>query len=297
MDDFLQYLESIKNLSEMTIKSYRSDLRLFYKFLDEYSLDVLSLTRQQARTCIGYFKRQGHKPASVNRMISCLRGYYEYLVRFGNCSFNPFNGLKGQKNSKLLPDFLFEDEICKLMHISVKDFTSARDKMVLELLYSTGCRVSELCSIDVSRIDKKDHSVLVTGKGRKQRQVFLGTMAWQALLDYLPFRAAVIRKNGSQNDNEGPLVINKKGGRLTQRGVSLLIRKWIMETGISKKVSPHTFRHTFATHLLDRGADIRVVQEMLGHASLSTTQVYTHVGMARLKKAYMAAHPHALQKK
>ncbi|MBN1648581.1 MAG: tyrosine-type recombinase/integrase [Spirochaetales bacterium] len=296
-EKYLEYIGSIKNLSEMTIRSYRSDLRLYQRFLEEQGLEAADVNRQKARMFVGYFKRLGHKPASINRMMSCLRGFYEYLVRFTDCPFNPFSGLKGQKDKKLLPDFLFEDEIRTLLEIDAKDFASVRDKLIFELLYSTGCRVSELCSIDVQHIDRGDHSVLVSGKGRKQRMVFLGNKAWQALLEYFPYRSARLRKTTMDNGNEGPLVLNMKGSRITVRGVSLIIRKWILKTGIRKKVSPHTFRHTFATHLLDKGADIRIVQEMLGHASLSTTQVYTHVGMARLKKAYMAAHPHAVQKR
>lgn len=294
MEKFLQYIYSVRNLSEMTVKSYRSDLRMFSRFIEEMEFETETLNRQQARMFIAYVKRHGHKPASINRILSCMRGYFEYLVRFENCSFNPFNGLKGQKKEKLLPDFLFEDEIRKIMDISVKDFATSRDRMIFELLYSTGCRVSELCSINVEHLDKDDHSVLVSGKGRKQRQVFIGNNSWQALNDYLPYRKALLDSCGAAEQKS--LLINTLGSRLSQRGLSYIIRKWIMKTGISKKVSPHTFRHTFATHLMDRGADIRIVQEMLGHASLSTTQVYTHVGMSRLKKAYMAAHPHAEQK-
>ena len=294
----MQYAISVKNLSDMTIKSYRSDLKLFCDYLSQNGFDIETLNRRQARMFIGFVKRTGHKASSANRILSTMRGYYEYLVRFKNCDYNPFNGLKSLKKKKLLPDFLFEDEIRKLLNFSAENFAQCRDKLIFELLYSTGCRVSEICSIDLKDVNKEDNSIMVTGKGRKSRLVFIGRKACEALNDYLPFRKQILsRYDEGKEKPGGALIVNKNGGRMTQRGLSYIIKKWVLACGINKKVSPHTFRHTFATHLLDKGADIRTVQEMLGHACLSTTQIYAHVGMDRLKKAYMAAHPHAGQKR
>ena len=165
----------------------------------------------------------------------------------------------------------------------------ARDSAILELLYSTGCRVSELSGIDMLDISLKDQSILIRGKGGKQRIVFMGISAINAVRAYLPYRSATLQKEGVVK----ALIVNRKGGRLTRRGIADIIKRYVDYSRLQKSVTPHTFRHSFATHLLDNGADIRSVQEMLGHSSLSTTQIYTHLGFDRLKKTYAKAHPHA----
>jgi site-specific recombinase XerD len=209
---------------------------------------------------------------------------------------------------KRLPSFLFEDEMARLVELpetaaggTVADrgapsrraddpFWRLRDHAVLEVLYSTGCRVSELVALDLKDLDLGTGTARVTGKGDRERNVFLGGSALAALRDYLGRRTG---RTAADPDSLAALFLNQRGRRITDRGVRFILSGWLARAGLGKRVTPHTFRHSFATHLLDRGADIRAVQELLGHASLSTTQVYTHVGLERLKKVYRRAHPHA----
>ncbi|MFW5684246.1 MAG: tyrosine-type recombinase/integrase, partial [Spirochaetota bacterium] len=203
----------------------------------------------------------------------------------------PLEGVRGLRKQRHLPTFLFEAEMGRLLTLEGDDFTTLRDRLILELLYSTGCRISELVMINLDDIDFKRGRILVHGKGRKDRIVFLGKTAREVLADYLPYRSERLARLGRRD--EKALVMNANGQRITQRGVAGIIQKRVLEKGIAKRVSPHTFRHSFATHILDHGADIRVVQELLGHSSLSTTQVYTHLGLGALKRIYEQAHPHA----
>jgi site-specific recombinase XerD len=241
----------------------------------------------------------GLSARSVNRIVSGIRGYYRYQERFGKVRSNPFADVKSQRTEKRLPSFLFEEEMAKLLEMPAHPaagrqgdgpFRSIRDRAVLELLYSTGCRISELVSLDVTDLNLKERSATVMGKGSKERTVFIGKEAFATLREYLERRGERAAKDA---DSGGALFINLRGTRLTDRGVRFILTSYLQAANFGKRVTPHTFRHSFATHLLDRGADIRAVKELLGHASLSTTQVYTHVSLERLKKVYGRAHPHA----
>jgi site-specific recombinase XerD len=217
---------------------------------------------------------------------------------------NPFAEVRGLRTPKRLPSFLFEDEMARLVDLpetaaagraspdrgSDDGFWRLRDHTVLEVLYSTGCRVSELVALDLADLDLGTGTARVTGKGDKERNVFLGGSALACLREYLLKRTG---RAAGDADSAAALFLNQRGRRITDRGVRFILAGWLAQAGLGKRVTPHTFRHSFATHLLDRGADIRAVQELLGHASLSTTQVYTHVGLERLKKVYRRAHPHA----
>ena len=291
LDDYLGYLRSVRNLSPASVKAYRSDLIAFGEWLEEGELGEDEVGSALVRRYIAHLTRRNAATSSVNRMLSSLKGYYRYRVRIGDLVSSPVEGVRGLRSEKHLPGFLFEDEVKQLLAIDGSDFTSVRDRLILELLYSTGCRIGELVMIGLDDIDFKRCRILVHGKGRKDRLVFLGEPAMDALSAYLPLRSARLRRLGRRD--EKALCVNANGMRITQRGVAGIIQKRIMEKGIAKRVSPHTFRHTFATHILDHGADIRVVQELLGHQSLSTTQVYTHLGLGALKRIYEQAHPHA----
>jgi len=291
LDEYLGYLRSVRNLSEASIKAYRGDLTAFDSWLDEGSMTEDAITGALGRRYIAHLSRRNAATSSINRVLSSLKGYYRFLVRIGELEGSPLEGVRGLRAEKRLPSFLFEEEMKRLLQIEGADFPSVRDRLILELLYSTGCRIGELVMIGLDDIDFKRGRVLVHGKGRKDRLVFLGEPAMDALKNYLPLRSARLRRLG-RND-EKALCLNANGMRITQRGVAGIIQKRIMESGIAKRVSPHTFRHTFATHILDHGADIRVVQELLGHSSLSTTQVYTHLSLGALKRIYEQAHPHA----
>lgn len=285
--EYIAYLRGIRNLSEATVRAYGNDLRSFADFLSERPPE--EAVSGDVRSFIAHLSRERLTAATVNRILSAMKGFYLYLVVHGHIEASPLNGIRSLKKTARLPDFLFEDEVAEILDIPGDDFTSLRDKAILELLYSTGCRVSELVRIQADQV-KKNRPVLVRGKGSKDRLVFIGKAAFTALSAYLPLRGERLKRSGKQE--EKALFINSRGGPLTARGVAHILEKRLGGTAAGKKVSPHTFRHSFATHILDRGADIRVVQELLGHASLSTTQVYTHLGIGKLKEVYAQAHPH-----
>jgi site-specific recombinase XerD len=227
------------------------------------------------------------------------------MERRNEVSTNPFAEIRSLRTEKKLPSFLFEEEMAKLLELPASaaeggeagtdGFWKLRDRAVLETLYSTGCRISELVSLDLSDVDLRNRAARVMGKGSRERMVFLGGEALAALKEYMDGRRARMRPGAPGGDPQAvrALFVNQRGRRITDRGVRFILASYLRAANLGKKVSPHTFRHSFATHLLDRGADIRAVQELLGHASLSTTQVYTHVGLERLKKVYRRAHPHA----
>jgi integrase/recombinase XerC/integrase/recombinase XerD len=290
-DAYLDYLQSVRNLSEASIRAYRGDLAAFSEWLERSSAEERRIDAALVRRYIAHLTRQNAAVSTVNRALSSLKGYFRFLVRTGRETGSPLESVRGIRKQNHLPGFLFEDEIAELLALEGSDFTHLRDRLILELLYSTGCRISELVMVDLDDIDFKRGRILVHGKGRKDRIVFLGAPARAVLREYLPYRSERLVRRGERN--EKALVVNANGRRITQRGVAGIIQKRVIEKGIAKKVSPHTFRHSFATHILDHGADIRVVQELLGHSSLSTTQVYTHLGVGALRRIYEQAHPHA----
>lgn len=290
IDKYLSYLRSVRNLSEQTIHSYRSDLEAFLLWLSERGEELSEVESRTVRRYVRELGSRGAAPATVNRHISALNGLFKYQVRFGSRSANPMEAVRSLRLRRTLPDILFEDEVGEILDFQADRFPELRDKVLLELLYSAGCRISELLGIDVDDIAFKRRSVLVRGKGGKDRFVFLNDHTYEAISAYLPMRRELLKRNGITD--EKALILNQRGGRLTQRGAALLIEKRLRSLRVAKRVSPHTFRHSFATHMLDRGADIRIVQELLGHSSLSTTQVYTHLGVSRLKEVYARAHPH-----
>jgi integrase/recombinase XerC len=291
---YFEYLKSVRKLSENTVNSYRKDLDLFINFLHEYECKADELGVKQVRAFITLLSKKGLSSRTINRIISSIRGYYRFMQRYEYCDTNPFKGVKCLRVDKWLPVFLFEEEMRDFLQFPAQDFIGLRDKLIFEFLYSTGCRVSELVGLDVLDINMKDHSVRVKGKGSKERIVYIGEMAHKTLVEYLKRRSHFIQSK--RITRTGALFINKSGFRLTTRGIRYIVYKHLRQSKCQKQVSPHTFRHSFATHLLDRGADIRAVQELLGHASLSTTQVYTHVGVEKLKTVYRHSHPHAKMK-
>ena len=224
----------------------------------------------------------------MNRALSSIRGYYRYRLRFGDIHEDPSRDIENLGGGRPLPKFLFREEVREILSSADgTDFRSIRDRALLELLYSTGCRVGEAAGMTVERLDLAQGSIVVLGKGAKERLVYLCERAREALRAYLPYRA--IRFGSSS----GPLFLNMRGTKLSERGMELIVDRRSLASGQRKRVSPHAFRHSFATHLVENGADIRVVQELLGHASVSTTQIYAHVDMARLRDVYENAHPHA----
>ncbi|MDC7228564.1 MAG: tyrosine recombinase [Spirochaetales bacterium] len=290
-EDYLRYIRDIKNYSEQTLRAYADDLKKFEVYLADQQLDYLSLDSVCARRFIAGLSRKGLAKSSVNRILSAMNSYYSWLQANAFVESNPFDNIRSLKQNRDLPDYMFENEIDLLLSLTGSGFAGIRDRFILELLYSTGCRVSEASSINISDIDFREQSIRVTGKGGKERIVYLGVSAIECLNEYLPLKN--IRTDKDDADAANALLINQRGRRITQRGIAMIIEKYVRKSGIAKKISPHTFRHSFATHLIDNGADIRIVQEMLGHESLSTTQIYTHMGIEKLRDVYSSAHPHA----
>lgn len=288
---YLDYAEKIKNFSPDSIKALKNDLKKFADFLQVEGLSLAEVNTIHARAFIALQNRQKLAKTSVNRLLSSVKGFFNYLVKHKVVEHNPFYQQKSFKKDFQLPDTMFEKEVEMVLDLpELKDVWGFRDSLLLELLYSTGCRISEAISLDITAFRERDASFLIKGKGGVQRFVFLGPSAVEKFYKYVDMRNA-----NALLKQDNALFINRQGKRITQRGAFYIIKKYFRMSGLAKNLSPHSFRHSFATHLLNRGADIRLVQELLGHSSLSTTQIYTHMSIDRLKDVYASAHPHALR--
>lgn len=285
---FLNFLAAEKNASPHTVKNYRIDLREFSLFLKEK--DCREVTYLDIRSFLAYLKGRTYSRSSISRKLACLRSFFKYLARENLLETNPAAGIQTPKREKRLPQFLNPEEVIRLLEAPAKNtWEEKRDKAILETLYSSGLRVSELVGLNQEDVDVFGGLVRVRGKGKKERIVPLGQMALKALQSYVEHKPSRDHRNALK----APLYLNRSGGRLSDRSIRRMILKYTRRIALNKEVSPHTLRHSFATHMLDRGADLRSVQELLGHENLSTTQIYTHVTTKRLKEAYDAAHPHA----
>lgn len=288
VDSFLSYLTGEKNASPHTIKNYRIDLREFTAFIKDKSLQ--DITYLEIRSFLAHLQTKEYSKSSISRKLACLRSFFKYLVRENKVESNPVASISTPKREKKLPVFLTPDEIVKLLEAPSKNkWEEKRDKSILETLYSSGLRVSELMGLNQEDVDLFSGLVRVRGKGKKERIVPLGQVALKAMRGYLEYHPRPKLSRGVKV----PLYLNRSGGRLTDRSIRRMINKYTKRIGLIKDISPHTLRHSFATHMLDRGADLRSVQELLGHENLSTTQIYTHVTTKRLKEAYDTAHPRA----
>jgi len=301
---FIHYLSAEKNASPHTCRAYERDLEEFENFLKSSGMSLSTaqdiemgkVDRLAIRRYLSFLHRR-NKKSSIARKISTLRSFFKYMVREQLATSNPAKSVSTPKVEKPLPTTLTVDEAFRLMERpknpsekSISDTAKnkrLRDGAILELLYSSGLRVGELVGLNLNRLDLDLGIVKVMGKGRKERIVPVGSKAVEALKTYLEKRAV--------EGGEEPLFVNSRGGRLTARSVGRLVKKYTKSSGIFRKVSPHSLRHTFATHLLDAGADIREIQEMLGHASLSTTQRYIHLSMGKLMEVYDKAHPRSFK--
>lgn len=287
IERFLRYLDLEKNASGYTLRDYRIDLRGFREFLKETPLDAIDYLT--LRRYLAALRAQNFAKRTVARKLATLRSFFRFLQREGVLQANPAVLLATPKLDRRLPRFLGEDEVTALVESPQPTTPSgARDRAILETLYSTGIRVSELTGLRLEDVDFISGTLKVRGKGRKERLAPVGERALAVLHTYLQLRT-------KQRQVKEPqwLLLNQRGTRLTPRAVERIVRKYIRKTGLQMQVSPHTLRHTFATHLLDHGADLRSVQELLGHKNLSTTQIYTHVTTQRLKAIYDKAHPRA----
>lgn len=283
---FINYLTIEKNYSNHTIQSYETDLELYINYF--HNKDILNINKQDIRTYLKYLDELNYKTSSISRMLSSLRSFYNYLLKNNIVTTNPFKNIKNPKKEKKLPNFIkYEEleEILKTCHSD--DPLGIRNQLIIELFYSTGIRISELINIKVSDIDFSNNIIKVLGKGDKERIVYFGTYALESINKYLNESRDILLK-GKQSQY---LFINHLGNHLTDRGVRDIMERVIKESTVKNKISPHTLRHTFATHMLNEGADLKTVQELLGHSSLSTTGIYTHVSNERLRNIYLKSHP------
>lgn len=291
---FLRHLNSERNYSVHTISSYEDDLRQFRDFLARHFTDSppATLDHVTIRLFLGYLVDQGFSKRSIARKLACLRSFFKYLAKTGVLKRNPAANLASPRLERRLPEFLDEGTVARLMEQPDRGTpTGLRDAAMLELFYSTGMRLSELIGLAPSDLDLNRGTVKVTGKGAKQRIVPVGAKAVDALRRYLAVRSQL--GVGGSHTAEGALFLTVTGRRMNPKGINVLVNRYISKVSELSKRSPHVLRHTFATHMLNRGADLRAVKELLGHESLSTTQIYTHVTTDRLKKVYAQAHPKA----
>lgn len=298
--DFISYLKDQKGYSKHTIRNYLIDLEQFSEFLvkrktpardngkydpNMEGIDALTI-REYLGSLFGRFER-----STIARKLSALRSFFIFLEKKGIVKENPAGDVATPKLEKYIPVYLPVDEVFRLLERpDRKKPLGLRDLAILEVLYSCGIRVSELESLDISGIDFEQRLVRVTGKGNRERIVPIGRIALNAVKEYLE-ATRELRKGDTLESRDAPLFINFRGGRLSGRSIARIIKRYAAESGLNPEISPHSMRHTFATHLLDGGADLRSVQELLGHASLSTTQRYTHVSLDRLMEVYDKAHP------
>ncbi|ACI20348.1 MULTISPECIES: tyrosine recombinase XerC [Thermodesulfovibrio] len=286
--NFLNHIKLQKGDSSHTLRAYKNDLEEFFNFAKVEPEKVEPIVIR------GFISEQilkGKSKTTVARKLSTLRSFFSYLYSEGFIKINPARVVSSVKIKRALPKFLTVDDAFKLVEAPSEDkFTVQRDKAILELFYSSGIRVSELCGLNLEDLDLKEGLIKVRGKGKKERIVPVGQKAKEALKKYLAIRQ-ILRIKKKLSLDETPLFINNRGQRISDRQVRRIVEKYAKFIGVLEKIGPHTLRHTFASHLLMEGADLRVIQELLGHASLSTTQIYTHVDLKHLIEVYDKSHP------
>ena len=296
--DYQTYLTSERNVSEHTRMAYIKDVEEYAEFLQKNNFidnidGILNVAADTVRAYLGYLFRRKVKKVTVNRKISSLRSFYKFLIRSGKTKNNPAGMIQSSKTEKYMPNFLSVDEMFELLHAQNDTSTAGlRNRAILELFYSSGLRLGELAGLNVMDLDFDQALVKVRGKGRKERIVPVGAPARKVLQEYLA-KTREVRKKNSEDVFNSPLFLNLRGARITARSIARIVDEATKKSKIGRKISPHALRHTFATHLLNAGADLRSIQELLGHESLSTTQKYTAVNINRMMEIYDKAHPRA----
>jgi len=293
---FVEYLQIEKNASPLTIKYYQNDLEIFFKFLNQEGIQILAEVDERVlRVFLTSLYNEQLSRRSVSRKVSSLRSFYNFLERENIVSANPLIHISLPKIEKTIPGFLYKEELEKLFEANdTTTPTGQRNQAILEVLYGTGIRVSECQALSLNDIDFSVGTIFVKGKGRKERYVPFGRFAEIALETYInEGRSELLKKSKEQTEH---LFLNSHGTPLTIRGIRYILNKTVEKAALTVNVHPHKLRHTFATHMLNEGADLRIVQELLGHESLSTTQIYTHVTKNHLREVYMKSHPRASDK-
>jgi len=298
-EDYLAYSAGVRHFSEKTIEAYRNDLKLFSDWLADNELAFTEVTKTQVRIFVADLGNRHFAPASINRTLSCVRGLYRYALQKGLCTTNPAAVVRNLKQPDKLPRFLFPDEAERFCEFPKEAgiLWYARDAAIFSSLYSTGCRAAELQGLKITDLKGDCSWAIVQGKGSKERKVFFADFAREAVQQYLTERAELIAYLKEQDGlktavAEDALFLNCRGGALTTQGIRYIINRYTALLPNYKKLTPHAFRHSFASMFITRGADIRVVQELLGHSNITTTQRYTHITAAQLQELYHKAHPH-----
>lgn len=285
IERFMLYLEIERNASSYTCSNYYLDLSQFFQLIG--SLPLAKITPLEIRRFVAHMSTQGVSRRTTARKLSCLRSFFRFLCREGSLQHNPAASIPTPRMEKRLPSFLDEKQVIKLLETpSNGNWLGLRDRALLETLYSTGIRVGELVGMNKEDLDEISGTIIVRGKGKKERLCPIGSMALKAIQIYTNKRPEKMWANFA-------IFVSQKGSRITVRQVDRLLKRYILQGALPANISPHSLRHSFATHLLEHGADLRSVQELLGHASLSTTQIYTHITPQRLKKVFDKAHPRA----
>ncbi len=286
--EFLDYITIEKNYSDYTETNYEIDLFKYEEYLKKHNLNYKSVKYKDISNFIISLKEAKYKSTSINRIISSLKSFYAFLEKNHYIKNNPFSLVKSVKTEKRLPNYFKYEEFKTMLEVIENSPLGIRNRLILELLLATGMRVSELANLKINDIDINAREIRVFGKGKKERIVYFGNYSLNALNDYLNNSRSILL-NGKNSDY---LLLNNNGGNLTDRGIRLIIQNIVKKACIKSKVSPHTFRHTFASLMLNEGCDIKSVQELLGHASLSTTGIYTHLTNEEVRRVYLNSHPH-----
>ncbi|MDR0502613.1 MAG: tyrosine-type recombinase/integrase [Treponema sp.] len=296
--EYLSYLHAVKGCADKTLHAYRSDLARYANYCANHEIAPQMAHACEVQSFIAELSAENMAASSVNRHLSSLRGLYRWMMRFDKRQDNPCTALRNVKMPVRLPSVLWENEMAEFTALPESSgiLWPQRDKALILAMYSAGLRISELVSLSMENIGGGMENAKITGKGGKQRYVFFSDEAKSAICEYLPHRSARLRMKGI-NEKKGFLFISRKGNPISIAGVRWIIARYAQsmdaqQSGAGKNIHPHTLRHSFATHLVNAGCDVRIVQEMLGHASISTTQRYTHVNMQKLRKVYEKAHPH-----
>ncbi len=293
LNRFYTYLQSERRYSPHTLHAYQRDINRFLSALEiknSHDIHWDDITQQQVRAGVARLHRRGLSGRSLQRLLSAIRSLYAFLCRHDLAKNNPAVGIPAPKATRRLPNTLHVDQLNQLLNVNADSFLSSRDKAIMELLYACGLRLAELTTLDLADIDWQQQFVRVTGKGQKQRQVPFGNKARQALDVYLPQRALITKAD------KAAVFISQRGRRISHRSVQQRLKLWAQKQGLTSDIYPHMLRHSFASHILESSGDLRAVQELLGHANLSTTQIYTHLDFQHLAGVYDSAHPRARKK-
>ncbi|WP_320416271.1 tyrosine recombinase XerC [Candidatus Reidiella endopervernicosa] len=292
LERFLEHLQSERRLSAHTSNNYQRDLQNFLNFCNEREFEQWSsLLEADIRNYIASRHRKGLAGSSLSRELSALRSFYNYLLREEVVTLNPAQGVRAPKTPRKLPKTLDVDQTARLLQIDDDDPLAVRDAALMELIYSSGLRLAEVVGLDLGSLDLRDATVKVVGKGSKERMVPVGRLALQAVEKWLKVRGSLAKVE------ETALFVSKRGSRISDRSVQKRLKEWAVKQGLDSSLHPHMLRHSFASHMLESSSDLRAVQELLGHADISTTQIYTHLDFQHLAKVYDKAHPRARKRR